>query len=39
MTAKVKDHKEFLGVKFTILYFCKITDVFNIYDDSEKYNL
>ena len=39
MTAKVKDHKEFLGVKFTIIYFCKITDVFNIYDDVEKYNL
>jgi hypothetical protein len=39
MTAKVKDHKEFLGVKFTIIYFCKITDVYNVYDDAEKYNL
>jgi len=39
MTAKVKDHKEFLGVKFTIIYFCKITALFNLKDDMEKYNL
>jgi len=39
MTAKVKDHKEYLGVKFTIIYFCKITDVFNLQDDMGKYNL
>jgi len=39
LTAKVKDHKELLGVKFTILYFCKITRLSNINDDTEKYNI
>jgi uncharacterized protein YqkB len=39
MTAKVKGHKEFLGVKFTFIYYCKITDVFNFDDDMSKYNL
>ena len=39
MTAKVKEHKELLGVKFTVLYYCKISNVFNLEEDSNKYNL
>lgn len=39
MTAKVKEHKELLGVKFTVLYYCKISNVFNLEEDMEKYNL
>ena len=39
LTAKVKDHKEWLGVKFTILYFCKVTRLSNIKEDMEKYNM
>lgn len=39
MTAKVKDHKELLGVKFTYLYFCKVTSIFNLQDDMSKFNL
>jgi len=39
MTAKVKDHTERLGVKFTLLYYCKITSLANLKDDMDKYNL
>jgi len=39
MTAKVKKHQEKLGVKFTILYYCKVLNVFNLEDDMGKYNL
>lgn len=39
LTAKVKDHKEWLGVKFTLLYFCKITRLSNIKEDMAKYNM
>jgi hypothetical protein len=39
MTAKVKDHKEMLGVKFTIIYYCKIIALYNLNDDIEKFNL
>ena len=39
LTAKVKDHKEWLGVKFTILYFCKVTRLSNMKEDIEKYNI
>jgi len=37
LTAKVKDHKELLGVKFTIIYYCK--DVKVLAEDTAKYNL
>jgi len=39
LTAKVKDHKEFLGVKFTQIYYCKVSNVWNLVEDQEKYNL
>lgn len=39
LTAKVKDHKEFLGIKFTAIYYCKIISVHNLKDDMEKYNM
>ena len=39
MTAKVKDHKEIVGIKFTIIYYCKITNVLNLDDDIAKFNL
>lgn len=39
MTAKIKDHKEFTGIKFTILNYCKILNVWNLKDDVNKYNL
>ena len=39
MTAKVKEHKELLGVKFTVLYYCKISNVFNLEEDMDKYNI
>jgi len=37
LNAKVKDHKEFLGVKFTTLNYCKI--IWNQREDIAKYNL
>lgn len=37
LTAKVKDHRELLGVKFTNLNYCKIE--WNLREDAEKYNL
>lgn len=39
LTAKVKDHKELLGVKFTTIYYCKVSKVSNRVDDMNKYNL
>ena len=39
LTAKVKDHKEVLGVKFTQIYYCKVSNVWNLKDDMEKYNI
>jgi len=39
MTAKVKKHEELLGVKFTLLYFCKIIRISNIIDDMKKFNM
>ena len=39
MTAKVKEHKEIVGIKFTSIYYCKITNVFNLDDDMAKFNL
>ena len=39
LTAKVKDHKELLGVKFTTIYYCKVSKVSNRFDDMEKFNL
>ena len=37
ITAKVKDHKEYLGVKFTTLNYCKI--IWNQREDIANYNL
>ena len=37
LSAKVKDHKEFLGIKFTTVNYCKI--VWNLREDAEKYNV
>ena len=37
VTAKVKDHKEYLGIKFTTLNYCKI--IWNQREDLAKYNL
>lgn len=39
LTAKVKDHKEILGIKFTVIYFCKISRILNFEDEKSKYNL
>lgn len=39
LTAKVKEHKEILGVKFTQIYYCKVTNVWNLEDDVSTYNL
>jgi hypothetical protein len=39
LTAKIKDHKLLLGVKFTVLNYCKVTDIFNLQDDMSKYNI
>lgn len=39
MTAKVKKHELKLGIKFTIIYFCKIENVWNLEDDAGKFNL
>ena len=39
LTAKVKKHSEYLGVKFTELFYCKVFDVYNLKDLSEKFNL
>jgi len=37
LTAKVKDHREVLGIKFTSLNYCKIA--WNLREDVEKYNV
>ena len=39
LTAKVKNHKEYLGIKFTTLFYCKIINKWNLKDDIGKYNL
>jgi hypothetical protein len=39
LLAKVKDHKELLGVKFTILYYCKILKQWNLAEDISKFNI
>lgn len=39
LTAKVKDHKEFLGIKFTLLYYCKILQRWNLEEDMAAFNL
>jgi len=39
MTAKVKDHKEIVGVKTTLIYFCKIINVYNVEEDMKKFNM
>lgn len=39
MIAKVKKHEIKLGIKFTILYYCKIIKVWNVAEDMEKYNI
>lgn len=39
LTAKVKDHKELLGIKFTVLYYCKVLQVSNLEDNINKYNI
>lgn len=37
LTGKVKDHKELLGVKFTILNYCKVISVLE--DELNKFNM
>lgn len=37
ISARVKDHKELMGIKFTIINYCKI--IWNQREDMEKYNL
>jgi hypothetical protein len=39
LTAKVKAHNEYLGVKFTQIYYCKIINVYNMKDIGNKFNL
>jgi len=39
MTAKVKDHKEIVGIKFTVIYYCKISNVFNLEKDAANFNM
>jgi hypothetical protein len=39
LKAKVKDHKEYLGVKFTQIFYCKVIDVWNREEDMNKFNL
>ncbi len=39
LTAKVKKHTEYLGVKFTEIFYCKVLDVWNVKELSEKFNL
>ena len=39
MTAKIKKHQENLGVKFTLLYYCKVQTIFNLEEDINKFNL
>lgn len=39
MTAKVKKHVEKLGVKFTVIYYCKVKNVWNLEDDTKKFNI
>jgi hypothetical protein len=39
LKAKVKDHKEYLGVKFTQIFYCKVLNVWNQEDDMNKFNL
>lgn len=39
LTAKVKAHNEYLGIKFTQLFYCKILRVSNLIDDMKKYNI
>ena len=37
ISARVKDHKELMGIKFTFINYCKI--IWNQREDMEKYNL
>lgn len=37
INARVKDHRELMGIKFTIINYCKI--IWNQREDIEKYNL
>ncbi len=39
LTAKIKDHAERLGVKFTILYYCKVLRNWNFEEDVKNYNI
>lgn len=39
LTAKVKAHNEYLGIKFTQIYYCNVIDVWNLKEFGEKYNL
>lgn len=39
LKAKVKDHKEYLGIKFTQIFYCKVLNVWNKEDDMNKFNL
>ena len=39
LIAKVKAHKEVLGIKFTQLFYCKVLRVSNLIDDMKKYNI
>jgi len=37
ISARVKDHKEYLGIKFTLINYCKI--IWNQREDIQKYNI
>ena len=39
LTAKVKAHNEYLGIKFTQIYYCKVINVWNVKDDILKFNI
>jgi hypothetical protein len=39
LTAKVKNHTEYLGIKFTEIYYIKVLDAWNVKELSEKFNL
>lgn len=39
LTAKVKAHNEYLGVKFTQIYYCKVINVWNVKEDILKFNI
>lgn len=39
LTAKVKAHNEYLGIKFTQIYYCKVINVWNVKEDILKFNI